>query len=121
MSLLTMKNILIQNSELVSGQSLVSDNGRFFFNLETSGNLVLFNLKVIEWSSNTANIGSKPYRLKMQNDGNLVLYDSNNLVIWKSNTVGKGTPSYHFAIQGDGNAVIYGSTGAIWSSKHGVL
>jgi hypothetical protein len=58
---------------------------------------------------------TKPLRLIMQGDGNLVLYVWNS-PLWASNTAGK--PAQRAIMQGDGNFVIYDNTGkAIWSSN----
>jgi len=38
------------------------------------------------WASNTPGQGTAPYRLIMQNDGNLVLYDSNDSIIFQTGT-----------------------------------
>jgi VCBS repeat-containing protein len=57
------------------------------------------------------------YRLYMQGDGNLVLYDEaqNHKALWASGT--NGRPGAAAVMQGDGNLVVYqGSTG-VWSSK----
>ncbi len=37
------------------------------------------------WTSNTVNYGVPPYHLLMQNDGNLILYDSRGLQFWYQN------------------------------------
>jgi len=55
------------------------------------------------------------YRLIMQTDGNLVLYENNTLV-WKTDTYGTDTAPYKLVMQGDGNLVIYGNTKAVWST-----
>ena len=52
------------------------------------------------------------YKLIMQGDGNLVLYNSSGRAIWATNRSGV------FAIvQGDGNFVEYSSTAAVWASN----
>jgi hypothetical protein len=40
------------------------------------------------WASNTHGKGTGPYVLKMQEDGNLVIYDSTGAATWASNTNG---------------------------------
>jgi hypothetical protein len=55
--------------------------------------------------------------LRMQDDGNFVLYPSSGGVQWASNT--QGNPGAHLDMQDDCNLVIYGSSGAIWSSNTG--
>lgn len=53
------------------------------------------------------------YRLTMQADGNLVLYERSR-ALWSSNTAGRGA---YAAMQADGNLVVYNwSHQAVWSS-----
>jgi hypothetical protein len=56
------------------------------------------------------------YRLDMQADGNLVLYQtSDNAPLWASQTAGRG--GTHAVMQSDGNLVVYGDAGAVWASQ----
>jgi hypothetical protein len=41
------------------------------------------------WASNTYRKGSAPHRLVMQNDGNLVIYDSRHRPTWSSRTANR--------------------------------
>jgi|GEM_PF-4822355 len=54
------------------------------------------------------------YRLIMQGDGNLVMYDIFNKALWASGTMGKG--GNVVTMQGDGNLVIYAGSKAVWAS-----
>ena len=55
------------------------------------------------------------YKLTMQSDGNLVLYQGST-PLWASNTVGSGADKA--ILQGDGNFVLYTSSGApVWASN----
>jgi len=61
---------------------------------------------------------NEKFRLVMQNDGNLVLYEGRQggNVMWSSGTNGKG-PQCRFDVQRDGNLVIYQyGNQSIWSS-----
>lgn len=42
-----------------------------------------------KWASNTCGTGTGPYKLKMQKDGNMVIYDGEKAAIWASGTDGK--------------------------------
>jgi hypothetical protein len=54
--------------------------------------------------------------LKLQGDGNLVLFNAQNQATWSSGTSGK--PAANATFQADGNLVIYGPTGvATWASN----
>ncbi|WP_144030058.1 protease pro-enzyme activation domain-containing protein [Burkholderia sp. AU16741] len=60
--------------------------------------------------------GSRSHQLVMQNDGNLVLYNTTNgAAVWNSGTY--GNPGAYAAFQGDGNFVVYGASGnVLWNS-----
>jgi len=54
---------------------------------------------------------NKEYYLTMQEDGNLVIYNSREFVasnaVWASGTNGQGEAPFTFRVQDDGNAVVY--------------
>ena len=55
--------------------------------------------------------------MKMQTDGNLVVYDSGDKPTWASNTDGKGMKPYNLKMQKDGNLVIYDkNNGVVWAT-----
>jgi hypothetical protein len=54
------------------------------------------------------------YQLKMQSDGNLVLYTQSGRALWASNTWGTGGDSA--IMQDDGNFVLYDGSTPLWSS-----
>lgn len=55
--------------------------------------------------------------LNTQNDGNLVIYNSQGQAIWASGSEGRGTPPYFSTMQSDGNFVIYDTNNSpIWST-----
>ncbi|MEW1641172.1 hypothetical protein [Streptomyces sp. NPDC091219] len=54
-------------------------------------------------------------RLRMQTDGNFVLYDENNKARWATMTFGS---NYHAVFQGDGNLVVYTADNRpVWASR----
>ena len=60
------------------------------------------------------------YKLILQNDGNLVLYNASNRPIWHTWTSSsyKASQVDHFNVQDDGNMVIYSADGKpIWASN----
>ena len=59
-------------------------------------------------------IGPEDYRLTMQTDGNLVLYNGAGTALWDSHT--DHHPGAYAAMQGDGNLVVYSAGKALWSS-----
>ena len=58
------------------------------------------------------------YKLVMQSDGNLVLYNkTTGATMWATNTVRTGANSYRFSFQTDGNAVVYDKNNSVlWAS-----
>jgi hypothetical protein len=95
----------------------------FYARLQSDGNFVLYNSKTFKpseaiWSSNTHGKGKGPYKLKMQEDGNLVIYDGTNAATWATDTWNKGTGPHHLVVQDDGNLVLYDSKKApTWASN----
>ena len=95
--------------------SLTSSNKCFQLTLQIDGNLVLYYQATgaALWSSGTMNSGS--LRAIMQNDGNFVLYNSDNQPKWSSGT--GGNTGSNLIMQDDGNLVIYNSQSKpIWAT-----
>ena len=61
---------------------------------------------------------NQKYQLKVQSDGNLVLYKEGDNIIWSSNTAGSGTGPFHLIVQNDGNLCLYDGSGkCTWDTK----
>ena len=98
-----------------------SADGKYRLEMQSDGNLVIYDGGDAVWSSNTAGQGVAPYTLAMQGDGNLVIYDKDYSATWASNTAGKGEGPYTLIMQGDRNLVIYDkNNSAIWASNTNV-
>ena len=97
-------DILNTNDILLPNQCLYSQNKKYKVCLDINGNLnvIQVNTGNTLYIVNDKNSNSAPY-LIMQNDGNLVLYDSHGAV-WSSSTQG-GITNY-VVIQNDGSFVI---------------
>ena len=112
--------VVLNLSEIVEEQHLTSQNNEYAAKLhKEDGNFCLWSLPSWKylWSIETRNAGKAPYRLKMEDDGNLVLYDSTNKSCWSSNSANKGQAPYSLKMQNDGNLVIYdNSSKAVWAS-----
>ncbi|XP_020101373.1 mannose-specific lectin-like [Ananas comosus] len=104
------ENILYTNDVLFGGQSLT--NGNFRFTMQTDCNLVLYDGGSAIWSSGTYRKGTGCY-VKMQSDGNLVVYNGSNNALWASNT-DRGRGNYVCILQRDRNVVVYGP--ALWAT-----
>ncbi|KAK0150351.1 Comitin [Merluccius polli] len=72
--------------ELRKGEFLMSENGQFKAWFKNDGNFVIYKWPSLEeiWASDTN--GEHAYRLILQDDSNLVIYDNKNSPIWHSNT-----------------------------------
>ena len=114
---------LLNGATLEEGESLVTPNNKYHLDMQKDGNLVLYRhadpLRHIGkgrdiWNSGTYNKGSGPYKLVMQTDHNLVVYQGNGGAIWASGTREDhpGRQGRAVAIlQNDGNFVVYGNHG----------
>ena len=111
----TRRDRLSAGQGLRTGQSLVSDDGRFKLLLQLDGNLVIYDPAARPlWASNTA---ARPEVSDafMQGDGNLVVYDIAGRPLWASNTWGH--PGAWLNMQDDGNLVVYDSGNRpLWAS-----
>lgn len=69
--------------------------------VQADGNVVLSDVNNgrVYWSTNTAKLGTGPYRFVTQNDGNLVLLDSKSSTLWSSNTAGHGCAPYQLKVR----------------------
>ncbi|KAK1320133.1 hypothetical protein QJS10_CPA03g01748 [Acorus calamus] len=81
-----------------------------FFSSGFADNILYTN----EILSDGASLTYAGYRLTMQSDCNLVLYD-NNRAIWSSDTYNCASGCY-LKMQSDGNLVIYSNNGVVWAS-----
>lgn len=107
------KVIWLQNGEsLYPCDGVLSDDNRFVLLFQADGRLTITRRDgVVLW-----NIGPFPgaTELRMQSDGNLVLY-AGSMALWTTETV--GNPGAHLAMQTDGNLVIYSLSGpAVWAT-----
>ena len=103
---------------------MVSQNGAYFLKMQEDGNLVGYTSQDFRphnafWSSKTADKGSQPFRLILQADNNLVVYDGKNHPTWASKTDNEGAKgATTLVMQNDRNIVIYDAQKKpIWSSK----
>jgi hypothetical protein len=98
------------NRLLVAGMTtLKSCNGLLELKLLASGDLALMEGTRRLWHSNTAGTGAQIAIL--QNDGNFVLYDANDIAIWNTGAV--GYPGARLSLQNDGNLVLYSANGTV--------
>ena len=104
---------LSPGENLVPGDSIRSADGRYELAYQGDGNLVLYRISdgAALWNTGTFSAG----QVEMQNDGNLVIYNSVGTPLWASNT--SGFAGARLVVQTDGNLVIYDYYGyPRWSS-----
>lgn len=103
---------LAPGSALRPGEQLLSPGRGYRLTLQQDANLVLYAAGGgAVWQSRTR--GSGADSLRMQTDGNLVLY-AGDAPVW--HTVTYGLPGARLDLQGDGNAVVHADGRAVWDS-----
>jgi hypothetical protein len=114
---------LSTDQALEAGQSLKAKDHSYYLKVQHDGNVVVYSSSHHDpsnaiWSSNTGGKGQGPHVLRMQGDGNLVLYDAHGQPTWSSDTYQKGAHGHYLLIQDDGNLVVYdGHQKPIWASN----
>ena len=109
-----------------SGQEMISENGEYVVKVQSDGNLVLYKGSDVLWASGTHGDGREPYKMTMQSDNHLVLFDADSKVIWAPDVyIGKDEHQWkeggYAVLQDDGNLVVYdGDNKAMWATEtHG--
>lgn len=113
--------VKISAVELGAGESLESPDARCSLCMQDDGNLVLKWRERVLWNTKTA--GTTDARLRLQSDGNLVVYgkkDGVEKALWQSGTSGAERET-RLVCQSDGNLVLLEVNGAerkvIWSTE----
>jgi len=97
---------------LEPGEHLRSASGDITFDMQSDGNLVLYNYGDIKWQTYTE--GKTGAYAVFQTDYNFVLYDASGSPLWSS---GIHSGAARVTLQDDGNLVIYSSAGkALWAT-----
>jgi hypothetical protein len=97
---------LTQGQQLNVNDQLVSNNGKVRLVMQADGNLVEYRNDTGYWVWSTWTGGRPVSRAIMQDDGNFVLYDGNNVPYWSTGTMHH--PGAYIVLQDDGNLVVYG-------------
>lgn len=104
----------LRNGPLFRGQHLQTPDRKLRLVFQNDSNLVLYSNGKATWDSGT--VGKPGAVVRMQSDGNLVLYDAAGKALWFTET--SRNPNAQLRIQQDGNLVIYNDQDlAIWSSR----
>ncbi len=113
-------DILPAGGTLAVGKSLKSLNGKYEFKVQTDGNLVVYANGTAIWASQTnGNYSIK--ELRLQPNGDLVLFDNSGGVMWRSGTGGNDVSNTSYArylmMSDSGILAIHGDTGyPAWSN-----
>ncbi|KAE8377664.1 bulb-type lectin domain-containing protein [Aspergillus bertholletiae] len=108
-----MPNTLGNGEWLKVGQSLWSEDGSVEFKMQHDGKIAVYVDGECKFQ-NTKEQREDVQGIRMQTDGNLVMYDHNDSALWHTNTATNDGPVI-CAVQNDGNVVLYKGT-PIWSS-----
>ncbi|KAL4728073.1 hypothetical protein ACLX1H_004791 [Fusarium chlamydosporum] len=102
---------------LLVGNSIWSDDGETEFRMQEDGKIAVYHGDYCAWQ-NTPGQNWEIHGIKMQEDGNLVIYDNSGTghATWHTDTAaGKGNDSTWLEVQDDGNVVLYNDDDtAIW-------
>ncbi|XP_034003715.1 lectin-like [Trematomus bernacchii] len=108
------RNFLSGNDELRKGDSLVSNNGRFKAVFQEDGNFVVYGWTPV-WASDT--YGSDAFRLIMQNDCNLVIYNNGGKALWDTRSNGAKTDVCRLQLTDDGKLVVSKAAEVVWTAS----
>jgi hypothetical protein len=94
--------------QLHSGQSWKTS--QVTMTMQADGELVIYRAGRAEWSSGTVGSG---YRVIMQDDGNLVIYNQQVFGVWSSDT--GGDQGAYLKLESNGDVVIIYQGKVIWT------
>ncbi|XP_042437188.1 mannose-specific lectin-like [Zingiber officinale] len=100
-------NVLYTYKDLLTVESLTNEN--YKFEMQSNCNLVLSDNDTnrILWSSNTTDKGHNCF-VRLQANGDLVIFNGKNEVVYSSNTAGKeDNDKYILFLYPDGHIIIY--------------
>ncbi|KAM6908816.1 B-type lectin plumieribetin-like [Lycodopsis pacificus] len=107
------KNYLSKNDELRKGDSLMSNNGQWKAVFQDDGNFVIYGWKPV-WASDT--YGSDAFRLVMQADCNLVMYNKCDEPRWHTNSYKPEPNVCRLYLTNEGKLVLNKESEEIWTS-----
>ncbi|XP_030612561.1 mannose-specific lectin-like [Archocentrus centrarchus] len=106
-------NCLSKNNHLLKGDFLVSNNKQYKAIFQDDGNFVIYAWRPV-WASDTC--GSDAFRLIMQEDCNLVMYNKCGTPRWHTNSVRPSCNVCRLHLTDDGKLVVYRESEEIWNS-----
>ncbi|XP_023248740.1 mannose-specific lectin-like [Seriola lalandi dorsalis] len=107
------KNSISTDQELRQGEYLTSENGNFKAVFQDDGNFVIYTWSPI-WASNT--YGKNPFRILLQQDNNLVMYNKEDKPLWASGTYSNQCSTrLRLTMTNEGQLVLDQNGKRIWS------
>ena len=105
------------NETVATLNHLVSPNGSYELKLLKNGNLTIIDRSgSITWESKSGGIRTGPYYVKMQGDGNLVMYGAGGPT-WASGTSGKGVGPFTLRLDDKGHLnILNNNKSVLWST-----
>ncbi|XP_054479220.1 B-type lectin plumieribetin-like [Anoplopoma fimbria] len=107
------RNYLSRNDELRRGDYLMSNNREWKAIFQDDGNFVVYGWKSV-WATGTN--GSDVFRLCMQADNNLVMYNKDGSAKWSTGTYMSDVNMCRLQLTDDGKLVVTREAEQIWSS-----
>ena len=103
---------MLPGEELRRGEEIRSKNGKYSMAMLEDGNVILdFNGFPVRTTQTT----DSGFRMKMETNGNCVIYDEDGRSIWETRTANNGN---YLVIQDDANIAIYNVKGEMtWSQR----
>ncbi|XP_030629356.1 mannose-specific lectin-like [Chanos chanos] len=110
------RNYMSREDALRKGDSLMSNNREYKAIFQEDGNFVIYGWKPL-WASDTWG-RQDAHSLRMQTDGNVVIYTKDGSPIWHTNTASSEccNTSHHFYLCDDGNLVLERDLKEVWNS-----
>lgn len=111
-NLQSIRDRIVSPGQLFENEFLKAPTKDFYARLQSDGNFVIytnanFDKNYAIWETNTDGKGHGPYTLRIQEDGNLVLYDRDVNPLWTSLTDGKGVGPFQLLLTDDGNLTLF--------------
>ncbi|KAF4957260.1 hypothetical protein FSARC_11356 [Fusarium sarcochroum] len=111
----------LENGEwLLVGNSLYSEDGSVEFRMQDDGKIAVYHDDYCAWQ-NTPEQTDDIHGVKMQEDGNFVMYDNSGTgnATWHTDTASPtGNNTTTLVVQDDGNVVLYNEGGVpIWATS----
>ncbi|XP_023248737.1 comitin-like [Seriola lalandi dorsalis] len=103
------KNSISTDQELRQGEYLTSEDGNSKAVFQDDGNFVIYTWSPI-WATNTC--GKNPFRILVQQENNLVMYNEEDQTVWASGT----STRMNLTLTNEGQLVLDRNGQTVWSA-----